>query len=203
MDMRNLFSAWAVAAAAVISARSEAGEPAPAADALQPVRLAKPGLSGEIGRRIDDLIHENYMALDLDRDFLDPFRTRPPADGWRYIGTGKVIAAGSLFSAYTGDPAVRSRTARLVEELMKTRDPDGYLGHMKPRPGGAQNAINWILHDQEYALLGLVEHFRATGDPRSLEHARGLGDYILRTFPENPHPEKVCTAGLRAFICTP
>jgi hypothetical protein len=109
---------------------------------------------------------------------------------------GKVIDAGSMFAAYTNDPEVRKRTAWLIDELMKTRDADGYLGHMKAEPDGRQNYINWILHDQEYALLGLTDHWRYCGDKKSLEYARGLGDYILATFPKNPQPEIVCTAGL-------
>ena len=79
-------------------------------DPLQPVRLTRPELGGEIGRRIDDLIYKHYMVLDLEHGFLDPFRKRPPGN-WRYIGTGKVIDAGSRFAAYTGDPEVRKRTA--------------------------------------------------------------------------------------------
>ncbi|MFZ4396984.1 MAG: hypothetical protein ACOYOU_15325 [Kiritimatiellia bacterium] len=75
-------------------------------DTLQPVTLKQAELSGEIGRRISDLIYKNYMALDLDGTFLSPFRTRPFADGWHYIGVGKVIEAGSLFAGYTGDAAV-------------------------------------------------------------------------------------------------
>ena len=69
------------------------------ADALQPVRLTQSELSGEIGRRIDDLIYRNYMGLDLDKDFLDAFRRRP-YDGTKvraYMGLGKVIDAGSMF----------------------------------------------------------------------------------------------------------
>jgi DUF1680 family protein len=173
----------------------EAAEPK-VADVLQPVRLTRPELSGEIGRRIEDLVYKNYMVLDLDRDFLDAFRKRPPAEGWRYIGAGKVIDAGAMFAAYTDDPEVRKRNDRLIEELMKTRDPDGYLGHMKAEPDGKQNSINWILHDQEYALLGLVDDWRHNGAGKSLEYARGLADYILSTFPKNPNPENVCTAGL-------
>ena len=166
------------------------------ADVLQPVRLTQAELSGEIGRRIENLIYSNYMVLDLDRDFVAPFRLRPPAEGWRYIGVGKVIDAGSMFAAYTDDPAVRKRTAGLIEDLMKTRDPDGYLGHMKAEPEGKQNYINWILHDQEYTLLGLVDQWRYGHDPKSLEYARQLADYILASFPKNPRPEIVCTAGL-------
>jgi uncharacterized protein len=171
-------------------------------DSLQAVRLKEAELSGEVARRIHDLVYENYMVIDLERDFLGPFRTRPPANGWRYIGVGKVIDAGSRFAAYTGDPAVQKRTARLIEELMKTRDADGYLGHMKAEPGGKQNYINWILHDQEYALLGLTDHWRYCGDNKSLECARQLADHILATFPKNPNPENVCTAGLPEAMLT-
>ena len=126
------------------------GQVAPkVADALQPVTLRHAELSGEIGRRIDDLIYKNCMVLNLDRDFVEPFRSRPFTNEWHYIGVGKVIDAGSLFAAYTGDPKVNERTSRLIEDLMKTRDVDGYLGHIKAQPDGRQNYLNWILHEQE------------------------------------------------------
>lgn len=171
-------------------------------DRLKPVRLSRGELSGEIGRRIEDLIYKNYMAIDLERGFLDPFRKRPPAKGSRYIGVGKVIDAASRFAAYTSDPQVAQRTAALIEALMKTRDADGYLGHMPAEPDGRQNYRNWILHDQEYAVLGLVDHWRYCGDKRSLEYARQLADYILATFPKNARPDTVCTAGLPEAMLT-
>ncbi len=167
-------------------------------DALQSVRLRQSELSGEIGRRIDDLIYKNYMALDLERDFLEPFRTRP-YDGAKtraYMGVGKVIDAGSMFAVYTGDSHVAERTKRIIDELIKTRDSDGYIGFMKREPDGKQNYRNWTLHEHEYLILGLTDHYRYCGDSTSLEHARKLADYVLETFPKNPHPEVVCTAGL-------
>jgi len=167
-------------------------------DALIPLQLKQAELAGEIGRRINNVIYKNFMVLNLEQDFIAPFRTRPPleANAPRYIGVGKVIDAGSKFAAYTGDPEVARRTAWLIEELMKTRDPDGYLGHIKPEPGGWQNYYNWILHDQEYVILGLVNHWRYLGDKKSLQYARQLADYVMDIFPKNPHPEHVCTAGL-------
>jgi len=173
-----------------------------AVDALQPVRLTRSELSGEIARRIEDLIYRNYMVLDLEKDFLAPFRQRPPVKGSRYIGVGKVIDAGSRFAAYTGDPEVGKRTAWLIDELMKTRDADGYLGHMPAEPDARQNYRNWILHDQEYAILGLVDHWRYCGDATSLKYARQLADYVLATFPKNPKPDTVCTAGLPEAMLT-
>ena len=170
-------------------------------DKLQPVTLTQTELSGEIGRRIHDLIYQNYMALDFDGSFLDPFRTRPFSEGWHYIGVGKVIDAGSLFATYTNDSAVAERTSFLIEELLKTRDTDGYIGTFKPEPEAAQNHRNWALHEQEYLLLGLVRHWLASGDEKSLQVARELGDYVMQTFGKDPKPEEVCTAGLpEAFI---
>ena len=195
----SCFLALTVAAAG----RAETVEPE-VVDALEPVRLTRTELSGEIGRRIEDLVYKNYMALDLEGDFLEAFRQRPPipANGVRYIGVGKVIDAGSRFAAYTGDPEVAKRTARLIDELMKTRDADGYLGHMPAEPDGRQNYRNWILHDQEYAILGLVDHWRYCGDEKSLRYVRQLADYVLATFPKNPRPDQVCTAGLPEAMLT-
>lgn len=189
--------AWAMA----LAAPAQTAEPN-VVDALQPVRLTRPELSGEIGRRIEDLVYKNYMALDLEQHFLDPFRKRPPAKGFRYIGVGKVIDAASRFAAFTGDAEVAKRTTRLIDELMKTRDADGYLGHMPAEPEGRQNYRNWILHDQEYAVLGLIDNYRFSGDAKSLQYARQLADYILATFPKNARPDQVCTAGLPEAMLT-
>ena len=170
-------------------------------DKLRSVTLNEPELSGEIGRRIHDLIYKNYMVLDSEGFFIEPFRSRPYTDDYHYVGVGKVIDAGSLFSAYTGDPAVAAKTAHLVEGILETRDPDGYIGAFQPEPGGRQNHRNWALHEQEYLLLGLTHYGLATGSPKSIQDAGQLADYVMRTFGRDPKPEEVCTAGLpEAFL---
>jgi hypothetical protein len=65
------------------------------------------------------------MVLDLDKDYITPFRVRPFTDNYHYVGVGKVI------------------------------DADGYIGTFKTQPGGSQNHFNWALHEQEYLLLDL------------------------------------------------
>jgi len=170
-------------------------------DALRPITLRQTELGGEIGRRLDDLIHKNYMELDLERDFVEPFRTRPFTEGWHYVGVGKVVDAGSLFAAYTGDPEVAKRSSGLIDAILATRDADGYVGVFPPEPEAAQNHRNWVLHEQEYLLLGLVRNSLATGDEKSLQYARELGDYVIATFSKDTKPEEVCTAGLpEAFL---
>ncbi|MCX6560006.1 MAG: glycoside hydrolase family 127 protein [Candidatus Aminicenantes bacterium] len=170
-------------------------------DKLIPVALKQNELRGEIGRRINDLIYKNYMVLDPEKQFIEPFRLRPFTSGGHYVGIGKVIDAGSYFTAYTGDPKVAEQTSRFIDGIIRTRDADGYIGTFKPEPEGRQNHYNWALHEQEYLLLGLTRHYLETGNGRSLEQARTLGDYVIRIFSKDPKPEEVCTAGLpEAFL---
>jgi DUF1680 family protein len=171
------------------------------ADMLQPVTLKQTELSGEIGRRINDLVYRNYMELDLGGTFIEPFRSRPFTEGNHYVGVGKVIDAGSLFTAYTSDSHVKERTAQLIEGVIATRDADGYVGIYKPEPEAFQNHRNWVLHEQEYLILGLARNWLVTGNEKSLQYARELGAYVIKTFSKDTKPEEVCTAGLpEAFL---
>jgi len=172
-------------------------------DKLCRVTLNRQELGGEIDRRIQNLIYKNYMVIDLDGGWLNHFRNRTDRGGashWVYYGIGKVLDAGSLFAAYTGDPKVAARTQYIIDELVKSRDPDGYLGFWKVEPENRQDHINWILHEQEYINLAFVRNYRCTGNPQSLADAKIMGDYILKTFPTPQNPcydaAKICTAGL-------
>ena len=171
-------------------------------DRLCRVTLDQQELGGEIDRRIHNLIYQNYMVVDLDGKWLNHFRNRTDRGDRShvYYGIGKVFDAGSLFAAYTGDPKVAARTQYIIDDLVKSRDADGYLGFWNVEPENRQNHINWILHEQEYINLAFVRNYRCTGNPQSLAHARIMGDYILKTFPTPQNPccdaGQICTAGL-------
>ena len=171
-------------------------------DRLCRVTLNQQELGGEIDRRIKNLIYQNYMVVDLDGKWLNHFRNRTDRGDRQYVyyGIGKVLDAGSLFAAYTGDPKVAARTQYIIDELVKSRDADGYLGFWNAEPENRQDHINWILHEQEYINLAFVRNYRCTGNPQSLAHAKIMGDYILKTFPTPQNPcydaGDICTAGL-------
>ena len=171
-------------------------------DKLERVTLNSKELGGEMARRMDLLIYKNYMVLDMDKSWLDKFQKRTDRNGkeWVYYGIGKVFDAGSLFAQYTGDPKVAERTQYLIDGLRASRDPDGYVGFWNVEPGNMQDYANWILHEQEYINLGLVRNYRTTGNPKSLEDAKIMGDYIIKTFPTEENgfynPSRICTAGL-------
>ena len=115
-------------------------------DRLRRVTLNQRELGGEIDRRIQNLIDKNYMVIDLDGGWLNHFRNRTDRGGQShvYYGIGKVFDAGSLFAAYTGDPRVAARTQYIIDELVKSRDADGYLGFWSVEPKNRQVSLDFI-----------------------------------------------------------
>jgi hypothetical protein len=105
-------------------------------DKLGRVTLNQRELGGEINRRIQNLVYSNYLVLDLDSKWLNHFRNRIARGNQQFVyyGIGKVFDAGSLFAAYTGDPKVAARTQYIIDELVKSRDADGYVGFWKVEP---------------------------------------------------------------------
>ena len=173
------------------------------ADQLGRVTLSGEELGGEIDRRVRDLTYKNYMVLDLELNWLNHFRHRTDRGDTQYVyyGVGKVIDAGSLFTQYTGDAAVAQRTQYLLDEIIKTQDPDGYIGFWNREPNDKQDFINWIVHEQEYFTLAAVRHYRVTGNAASLATARLTADHLMRTFPKNEQgiyyiPSPISIAGV-------
>jgi hypothetical protein len=81
---------------------------AAAADALDPVRLTRQELSGEIGRRIEDLVYKNYMVLDL-------------AMPWRFV-RGRKMQDGKV-ALLRGPVVYCIGTAANATLLEKNKDP--------------------------------------------------------------------------------
>ena len=169
-----------------------------AEDKLISVRLTHQEMEGgELDRRIMDLVHNNFLVLNLDRDWLDMFKHRTDRGDKNcvYYGIGKVLDAGSLFAQYTGEPKVAERNQYIMDQLRGSRDPDGYLGFWNVEPNNHQNVVNWILHEQEYLNLALVRNYRVTGNPQSLADAKVMANYIMRMFPANERGEHIIPPG--------
>ena len=148
--------------------------PVSAGDALTPLDLGQVKVGGEIGRRIDVTVNNNLLVLDVEKDFLTPFRTRTAHGG--YTGLGKLIDAAVRFAAYTKSEKVIVLKKRLVEETVKTQQLDGYLGMMAPP---ARMWSLWDIHEMSQIIFGLTSDYQYFGEKRSLEAAQRLADYIL------------------------
>jgi len=69
---------------------------------LRPVPVKQVKLEGELGRRLELTLRRNYLALELDGDFLRPFRRRQPKE--KVTGFGRFTGLGMLIHARCFSP---------------------------------------------------------------------------------------------------
>jgi len=146
------------------------------------VRRVKVG--GELGRRIQLTVENNLLALDVDQDFLKPFQERKAQDG--YVGIGKLIDALARFAAYTNDPRVLERKRHVIDALIATQEPDGYIGALVP---DKRLWRLWDLHEMAYTIYGLATDYELFENEASLDAAKKLAGYVMKPLLATPnHP---------------
>ncbi len=156
-------------------------DPCEATERLSPLNLRNVKVGGEIGRRIDITITNNLLKLDVDRDFLPPFRTQ---DGkTSYIGLGKLIDSAVKLAAYSGDPRVLALKRHVVAETLKTQAEDGYIGLFPPEQ---RIKTLWDVHELGYLIWGLLSDSRFFGETPSLDAARKAADYLVKNWSALP-----------------
>ena len=154
----------------------DASKPANPVGKFYSVDPAQVEVGGEIGRRIDNTIRANLLALDVDNHFLKLFREKKnQPDG--YIGIGKVIDSCVSFARYSKDPKVIEVKDRFIRELIATQLADGYIGL---KPEGHRVTELWDLHEMVYIIHALVNDYRYFHNQASLDAARKLADFVLK-----------------------
>ncbi len=154
---------------------------------------SKVRLTGYLGARVT--ANEKNRLLEVDENaILAGFRKRPGEQAWIGEHAGKFLHAATLAWAYSGDPALKKKLDRVARELVKTQEPNGYLGTYTPekRFGLYENA-DWDVWVHKYDLLGLLTYHQYTGDPSALSACRGIGDLLVRTF--GPGKKSIVAAG--------
>jgi DUF1680 family protein len=163
------------------------GTQSPAGDTMMWLDPRRVTVGGELGRRITITVQSNILALDIERDFLAPFRggayTGLNDGSGGFVGIGNLIDSSARLAAHTGDAALVACKTRLVAEILATQKPDGYIGWLPPEK---RTWSLWDLHEQGYIINGLVTDCRLFGQERSLAAARRLADYIAGRWATKP-----------------
>jgi len=156
----------------------------PALCELKPIVPGRVRVGGEIGDRIDRTIDNNFMVLDLENDFLKPFREKNANGG--FVGLGMLIDSAVKLAAYSRDEKVIERKDLLIDEALKNQEAEGYLGMMKPE---SRLWSLWDIHEMSYLITGLIADHRLFDSTRSLEAAKRIADYIIEGWSAHPDRE--------------
>ncbi len=143
---------------------------------------------GFLGVRIDANAKNRMLKVDED-DLLDAFERREVKhQDWQGEHVGKYLHAAMLTWSYTRDPILRAKIDRVVKRLLKTQEPDGYLGTYLP----VQRWTSWDVWVHKYDLIGLLSYYQITklqnrGYPttlgtQALAACRRIGDLLAATF---------------------
>jgi DUF1680 family protein len=151
-----------------------------AADSLLTVDFRQVRVGGELGRRMDITVDNNLLKLNVDKDFLEPFRTRNTSES--YIGLGKLIDAVVHFAANRKDERLLSLKRYLVDSAIRTQDADGYIGLF---PAEKRIYTLWDIHEMSYLILALSADYKYFAEKKSLQAAQQLADYILRNWQQD------------------
>jgi DUF1680 family protein len=153
----------------------------PVTDRLVPLEPGTTSVGGEISRSITATIEGNILQLDVDRDFLAPFRSRSQRGG--FIGLGMLIDSLVHMARHTGDERVLALKNRTVAEAIAAQQDDGYLGIM---PEESRTWRLWDTHESAYLIHGLTSDFLLCGERRSLEAAERIGDRLVERLRSAP-----------------
>ncbi|MCE5311139.1 MAG: glycoside hydrolase family 127 protein [Acidobacteriales bacterium] len=170
MNRREFLSRTA-AAAVTTSASDAAAKPR---DVFTPLAIGEARPAGLIGQRIELTARGNLLKLDIDKDFLEPFRQKQGKGD--YVGAGKLLDSAVRIAAYTRDPALIALKERVAEGLTANQLADGYVGWYQP---AFRIVKAWDIHEMGYIQYGLVSDYRLFGKRSSLDAARRVADHMI------------------------
>ncbi len=148
---------------------------------MRQIDIRNISVGGEIGRRLE-ITAANCLAVDCDRDFLQPFKTRRKSAG--YVGMGKFMDAVARLAYYRQeDAALQGLRQHIISEILQSQSADGYIGTFEP---DARFVSLWDIHETAYLVFGLVTNYGLWQEPASLEAARRLADCLIRQWQAGP-----------------
>jgi len=154
-----------------------------AAEPLTPLAPGTVRLGGEIGRRIGVTIDNNLLAINIERDFVQPFIDRKRKGG--FIGLGMLIDSLVHMAAHTGDARVLDLKKRTVAAAIAAQEPDGYLGIMVPE---SRIWRAWDTHEMAYLIHALTSDFNLFQEKPSLAAATKIADLVMERL--RAHPDR-------------
>ena len=134
--------------------------------------LGETHLTGPLAARFDAMLAKHVAATDVDT-LVRPFAPADEKHGrWQSEFWGKWMHSAAPFAEMTGCPLLKAKVARGLEAILAAQEPGGYIGNYTDE---TRMGRGWDVWGVKYTLMGLLH----TSDPRALEAAKRLCDYLI------------------------
>ena len=198
MMTKSCFAAAALSAAMiVVGASAYAAEGV--RDAMRGPALKDVQLGGYASEKMDALFEARMLSKHAQRDvFGEARRAFERRDDdlkgyggvWRGEFWGKLMLGTARVAQYLDDPALNAFVKDECHRLMELQDEDGYLGSYKDKelvaitdPAKTKSIYGWYpvwnIWNRKYAIWGMIEAYRATGDAAILDSAKRQVDQLI------------------------
>jgi len=118
---------------------------------------------------------------------LSGFETRPGVHPWQGEHVGKWLHAATLAYEQTHDEKLGESLKEIVERLLATQEPNGYLGTYAEEArfyNVPTDKKSWDIWSHRYNLYGLLTYERYHCDDRIVRACERMGDLLIDTFGE-------------------
>src|SRR6266511_3014604 len=146
-------------------------------DVYVPAPFEQQRLDGLLGERMDINLTKRLLKVD-EVGILEGFQKRPGKQVWIGEHVGKYLHAACNAYRYSHDEKLKANMDRIVRELLKCQMEDGYLGTYTED----QRWKQWDVWVHKYNLIGLLSYYDLTGDQKSLDACKKMGDLLCNTF---------------------
>ncbi len=147
----------------------------------KPFDISKIQLTGYLGDRLNANLNERLLKID-EQGILECFYNRPGKQGWVGEYAGKYLHATARAWRYSQNNQLKMQMDRIVDILLASQLPDGYLGTYLPK----DYWTSWDVWAHKYDMLGLLSYYELTGYEPALQACINIGDLMCRTFGKNP-----------------
>ena len=146
-------------------------------------------LYGYVGSRLDSCIKNRITQQDFEI-FVAPFRLKEEKIFWQTEFWGKWITSAMPAYEYNHDLALKQKIDSAVVGLLRTQEPNGYIGNYKPDA----HLRAWDVWGRKYTMLGLIGYFDLTGNKDALAAAARVADHLMTEV--GPGKRDIYTTGL-------
>ena len=171
--------------------------------------IAHSANGGLLGERLDVWRQGRlWHMLEAEEDYLlAGFEKRPGVHPWQGEHVGKWLHAATLAYEQTRDEKLLEALQDVVERLLATQEPNGYLGTYGPdarftampenvrlksiaddiAPTKKKSSGGWDIWTFRYNLYGLLTYERFHPDPRVVEACRKMADLLIEVYGEGKY----------------